>query len=106
MITKTKLLLLGTVFTLGATAMLGDTAFAADLPRKAPVAAPIYPPPVATWAGCYIGGTVGAVNHRTTGHFDTEGGSAPEPFSSSKTGGIYGGYLGCNWQNRAFVYGV
>jgi outer membrane immunogenic protein len=106
MITKTKLLLLGTVFTLGATAMLGNTTLAADLPRKAPVAAPIYPPPVATWAGCYIGGTVGAVNHRTTGHFDTEGGTAPEPFSSSKTAGIYGGYLGCNWQNRAFVYGI
>ena len=106
MITKSKLLLLGTVFTLGATAMLGDTTLAADLPRKAPVAAPIYPLPVATWAGCYLGGTIGAATRRTSGHFDTEGGTAPEPFSSTKSGGIYGGYLGCQWQNRAFVYGI
>ena len=106
MITKTKLLLLGTVFTLGATAMLGDTALAADLPRKAPVAAPIYPLPVATWAGCYVGGTIGAASARTSGQFfDTEGGQA-DPFSTTKTGGIYGGYVGCQGQNRAFVYGI
>jgi outer membrane immunogenic protein len=105
MITKTKLLLLGTVFTLGATAMLADNALAADLPRKAPVAAPMYPPPVATWAGCYVGGAVGAVNHRMSGNFtDFEG--SPGAFNFDKTGAIYGGYLGCNWQNRAFVYGI
>jgi outer membrane immunogenic protein len=107
MITKTKLLLLGTVFALGATATLGNIALAADLPRKAPAAAPIYPPPVASWAGCYLGGTVGAVQARREGGFDTEGGTVREPLNNtSKTGGIYGGYLGCNWQSRAFVYGI
>ena len=100
MITKTKLLLLGTVFSLGATSL----SFAADLPRKAPAAAPVYPPPVATWAGCYIGGTVGAVNNRVSGNVDFEGFSTGA--SGNKTGGIYGGYLGCNWQNSNFVYGI
>ena len=100
MITKTKLLLLGTVFSLGATSL----SFAADLPRKAPAAAPVYPPPVATWAGCYIGGTVGAVNNRVSGNVDFEGFSTSA--SGNKTGGIYGGYLGCNWQNSNFVYGI
>jgi outer membrane immunogenic protein len=66
----------------------------------------MYPLPVATWAGCYLGGTIGAATHRTSGQNDTEGGALAEPFSSSKSGGIYGGYLGCNWQNRAFVYGI
>src|SRR5262245_29219543 len=103
MITKTKILLLGTVFALGATAI--DTSFAADLPRKAPAAAPIYPPPVATWAGCYLGGAAGAVNHRASGNIDFEGFPVTSA-SGSKTGGIYGGYLGCQWQNRAFVYGI
>src|SRR5262245_24629827 len=108
MITKTKLLLMGTVFTLGASAMLAGTALAADLPRKAPAAAPIYPPPVASWAGCYLGGAVGGVHRPTTGGFDTEGaGGIDEPIvQAGKNGGIYGGYLGCNWQNRAFVYGI
>jgi len=106
MITKTKLLLLGTVFTLSATAMLADSALAADLPTKAPAAAPMYPPPVATWAGCYVGGAIGAVNHRMSGTVtDFEGSQGPFN-ASSKTGGIYGGYLGCQWQNRSFVYGI
>jgi outer membrane immunogenic protein len=100
MITKTKLLLLGTVFSLGATSL----SFAADLPRKAPAAAPVYPPPVATWAGCYIGGTVGVVNNRVSGNVDFEGFSTGA--SGNKTGGIYGGYLGCNLQSNNFVYGI
>jgi outer membrane immunogenic protein len=109
MITKTKILLLGTVFALGVAAI--DTSFAADLPRKAPAAAPIYPPPAATWAGCYVGAAAGAVNHRASGNvdltFDFEGGTIPfGSGAASKTGGIFGGYLGCQGQNRAFVYGI
>ena len=100
MISKTKLLLLGTVFSLGATSL----SLAADLPRKAPVAAPVYPPPVATWAGCYLGGAVGAVNNRVSGSVDFEGFSTSA--SGNKTGAIYGGYLGCNLQNGNFVYGI
>jgi len=100
MISKTKLLLLGTVFSLGATSL----SLAADLPRKAPVAAPVYPPPVATWAGCYLGGAVGGVNNRVSGSVDFEGFSTSA--SGNKTGAIYGGYLGCNLQNSNFVYGI
>jgi len=100
MISKTKLLLVGTVFALGATSL----SLAADLPRKAPVAAPVYPPPVATWAGCYIGGAGGFVNNHVSGNVDFEGFSGGA--SGSKTGGIYGGYLGCNLQNSNFVYGI
>ena len=104
MITKSKLLLLGTVFTLGATAMLGDTTLAADLPRKAPVAAPIYPLPVATWAGCYLGGTIGAATVPAGTSIQRVGRLLSH--LANKSGGIYGGYLGCQWQNRAFVYGI
>ena len=100
MITKSKLLLLGTVFSLGATSL----SLAADLPRKAPAAAPVYPPPVATWAGCYLGGAVGVVNNRVSGNVDFEGFSTGA--SGNKTGGIYGGYLGCNLQSNNFVYGI
>ena len=103
MISKTKVLLLGTVFALGAAAM--STSFAADLPRKAPAAAPVYPPPVATWAGCYLGAAGGVVNHRSSGLLDFEG-LATFSASGNETGGIYGGYGGCQSQTGAFVYGV
>ena len=73
MITKTKLLLLGTVFTLGATAMLADSALAGTCRPKAPAAAPMYPPPVATWAGCYLGGYRGR-NPHVSWHFVTDRG--------------------------------
>ena len=95
-----KAFLLGTVSFLA----LGSAALAADLPRKGPTAAPIYPPPMASWAGCYLGASVGAVHHNQTGNFLNPDG--PDPFDFGKTGGIYGGYLGCNWQNRSFVYGI
>jgi len=69
------------------------------------VAAPVYPPPVATWAGCYLGAAGGAVNHRSSGLLDFEG-LATFSASGNETGGIYGGYLGCQTQSGAFVYGV
>jgi outer membrane immunogenic protein len=103
MITTTKILLLGTVFALGATAT--GTSFAADLPRKAPVAASMDPPLASPWAGCYFGGTAGAANYHASGQLDFEG-LATFPASGNKTGSIYGGYLGCQWQNRIFVYGI
>jgi outer membrane immunogenic protein len=103
MITTTKILLLGTVFALGATAT--GTSFAADLPRKAPVPSSMDPPLASPWAGCYFGGTAGVANHHSSGQLDFEG-LPIISVDASKTGGIYGGYLGCQWQNGNFAYGI
>src|SRR5262245_30834675 len=100
---KTRSILLGTVSLIA----LGGTALAADLPRKAPPVAPIAYPPPANWGGCYLGGTVGAQHHRQTGGFiNGDESDAFDVFQGGKTGGIYGGYVGCQWQNRSFVYGL
>ena len=52
-----KKLLTGAV---AAVAIAGtSSAFAADIPMKAPPRAPIVAPVVYSWTGCYIGGNVG-----------------------------------------------
>ena len=47
---------------------IASIASAADLPRKAPVTAPI-PPPVFSWTGFYVGGHVGALWTRAVSGF-------------------------------------
>lgn len=76
-------------------ASLCSAAFAADLPRKAPVSY-IAPEPVMTWTGFYIGANAGYgwANVGTNG------------VSSNLTGFIGGGQLGYNWQTGAWVFGV
>jgi len=87
---------------------LAGAAYGADMtPAPAFIKAP--PPPSASWAGFYLGVDGGATRHE--GSFNDLGGSTiisfvPGSYVTSKTGGIFGGYAGYNFQDRSFVYGV
>lgn len=95
-------------FALSATALavLSTSAFAADLPVKAP--SPVFiPPPSFSWAGPYIGGTAGFA--RAHHHYDDlQGAFLGYPgFSDVRSDGfIGGGTLGVNFQNGSIVYGL
>lgn len=82
---------------------LASGANAADMAIKA---APVVPP-VPYWQGFYLGVEGGAVRHDASFN-DLSGGfsGSPATFATSKSGGIFGGYAGYNWQSRSFVYGV
>jgi outer membrane immunogenic protein len=86
-----------------------STAFAADLPApayKAPVVAPV----LFSWTGCYVGGQVGYAWGRDSDNevFTATGAASPFSPASAATpnGAKVGGYLGCNYQTGAFVFGV
>ena len=79
---------------------------AADLPP--PAVAPIYiPPPTFTWAGLYLGGTVGFANGFHS-YDDLAGAFLGYPgLSNDQTKGFAGGgTLGFSLQARSFVYGL
>jgi len=81
---------------------------AADLPRKAPAAAPP-PAPVYTWTGCYIGGNVGGAWSRQTGDFAGVPAilQVPGTIDQNDSSVIGGVHLGCNYQfDLRFVVGV
>jgi outer membrane immunogenic protein len=82
------LLLLSTALSLVA----ASSAFAADLPVKAPYA----PAPVATWTGFYAGVNLGG------GWANTNDGLG----SGDLSGFVGGGQVGYNWQLGQFVLGV
>ncbi len=76
-------------------------ASAADLPRKAPVAAPITP--VYSWTGFYVGGHVGALWQRSDGRFDPLPdvpffGIFPNSGDLNDTAFVGGLHAGYNWQ--------
>jgi outer membrane immunogenic protein len=85
----------------------GGTAFAADIPLKAP--APLY-----SWSGCYIGGNVGYGGSLDDSISFT--GAAQAAFYSSNQfptsipvnpkGVVGGGQVGCNAQFQQWVFGV
>jgi len=81
---------------------LAGAAYGADMAPvlKAP------PPPVASWSGFYLGIDGGVARHDAD--FNDLGGffSGSGTKSTSKTGGVLGGYAGVNWQDRSFVYGL
>src|SRR3981081_1717206 len=85
--------------------VLIGAAQAADLP----VAFKAAPMESASWAGFYLGVQGGAARHEASFN-DLDGfvefGGLPATQSTSKTGGLFGGYAGYNWQDRSFVYGV
>src|ERR1700724_3277925 len=94
----------------GAIALTGSAAFAADLPSRAPPPVYLPPPPIFTWTGIYIGGQVGyawgtGANNFTgfdpvTGTFiDTSVGGTPN-------GVIGGGHVGYNLQINQWVLGL
>jgi outer membrane immunogenic protein len=87
----------------GAIALTGSAALAADLPSRAPPPVYLPPPPIFTWTGFYIGGQVG-------GAWGTGGGNitAFDPVtdtfvdtsfgSNNPSGVIGGGHVGFNYQ--------
>jgi outer membrane immunogenic protein len=85
---------------LAVTTLMGNYAYAADLPVKAPPApvAPVY-----TWTGCYLGGNLGWARAKTRLSFNNFG----DDFSRSSDGFAGGGQVGCDYQfGSNFVFGV
>ena len=86
-------------------------AMAADLPLKAPVAAPaVVAPSAYYWTGFYLGGNAGYGWGRTD---DSVNGLPPpafvgDPFGvgASPGGFLGGGQVGYNFQNQSIVYGI
>jgi len=101
--------------TVAASAMVGS-AYAADLPRRAPPPAYIPPIPIFTWTGFYIGANVGgAFRANNSGPLDNAvffGGAAPLGAlivaSNNNNSGrfLVGGQAGVNWQINNFVLGI
>lgn len=88
---------------------LTASAFAADLPSRAPPIAPIIYAPVFTWAGLYVGLNAGVGWGDSGGVFVT----GPTAVSSGSLGGggndgqfVGGAQIGYNWQSGALVYGL
>ncbi len=88
----------------GALALAG-TAFAADLPSRAPPPVYVPPVPIFTWTGIYIGGQIGyAWGNQNSNFGDSFGDFAS--ISSSSSGVIGGGHVGYNLQLNQFVIGL
>jgi outer membrane immunogenic protein len=69
--------------------------------------APVVPTWAPTWAGFYIGVDGGVVRHDAS--FNDLVGVDADPsgsHSTSRTGGLGGGFVGYNWQDRSFVFGL
>jgi outer membrane immunogenic protein len=94
----------GLVVTAVFVAALAQSALGADLPNrpvyKAPAVAPV---PVQTWTGCYVGGN-GGYGWSQKSWYDYD--PYTSQGSSSSTGGVAGGQIGCDYQTGAFVFGV
>ncbi len=97
----------------GALALTGSAALAADLPSRAPPPVYLPPPPIFTWTGIYVGGQIGYAwasgNNDFTGFdpFFGPGGT----FISSTIGGnpsgvIGGAHVGYNYQINQWVVGL
>ena len=88
------------LLTTAALTALGSSAFAADMPLKAPPAPP--PPPPFSWTGFYIGGELGGAwsnGHVTDSLFGLN-------VSTNRSGWLGGGVVGYNYQINNFVLGV
>lgn len=95
-----------------AAALLGiganGVASAADLPVKAPRAAPV---PLYNWTGCYVGGNVGGAWSRmdtTRAQIDTAPPTATQDNygRGNDSGFMGGGQVGCDFQTTNLVFGV
>jgi outer membrane immunogenic protein len=93
---------------------LVGVASAADMPLKAPLAAP---PPAFSWTGCYIGGNVGGIKNDSTLSNDPSGqylvantqaqrDRASHSYSFDGSGFTGGVQYGCNRQYGSLVIGL
>src|ERR1700758_468876 len=73
-------------------ALLASPALAADLPPQV-YKAPLPPPPVYIWTGCYIGANIGWAQAKNRVLLD-----GVEDFSGSIDGFAGGGQVGCDYQ--------
>jgi outer membrane immunogenic protein len=96
----------------GAIALTGSAAFAADLPSRAPPPVYLPPAPIFTWTGIYIGGQVGYAwasgNNNFTGFdpfFDT-GTFLSTNLNGNPSGVIGGANVGYNYQINQWVLGL
>jgi outer membrane immunogenic protein len=95
-----------------ATFVIATSAFAADLPVKAPVytKAPVYVDPVFDWTGFYIGGNLGYSWGRSNDTSTlTNAAGTVLLVTSDKTdlnGIVGGGQIGYNWQIQNWVWGL
>jgi outer membrane immunogenic protein len=88
----------------GAVALAG-TAFAADLPTRAPPPVYVPPVPIFTWTGFYVGGDIGYA----WGTVNANAGDSLGDFRSlsfSDSGVIGGGHVGYNLQLSQWVIGL
>jgi outer membrane immunogenic protein len=87
---------------------LAGSAFAADLPVKAPPMPA--PPPAYSWSGFYVGGQVGWARVNDDGSIVNPGIPFPPPinipFTVNTSGVIGGGHAGFNWQHGMWVFGL
>ena len=89
-----------TILALGALALVGGGALAADLPPPVKPATAPAPLPLANWSGPYVGGFVGG----GLGAFSTRQGATST--NASGFGGVSGALAGYNWQSGPWVYGI
>jgi outer membrane immunogenic protein len=86
----------------GAIALTGSAALAADLPSRAPPPVYLPPPPVFTWTGIYlgvqIGGAWGSGSSNFTAFDAVTGTSVDNSIGGSPSGVIGGGHLGFDYQ--------
>jgi outer membrane immunogenic protein len=86
----------------GAIALTGSAAFAADLPSRAPPPVYLPPPPIFTWTGIYIGGQVGYAwgsGSNNFNEFDPFTGTAFSTTAGGTPNGVIGGgHVGFNYQ--------
>jgi outer membrane immunogenic protein len=99
----------------GAILALSGSAFAADLPARMPVKAPMVAP-VWSWTGYYVGVNAGYGFSRdreiqTTGQVPANvatvaDGARPPFVNLDPSGFIGGGQIGYNWQTGSWVFGI
>lgn len=96
----------------GAIALTGSAALAADLPSRAPPPVYLPPPPIFTWTGIYIGGQVGYAwtsgNNQFNGFdpFFGTGTFLTTSIGGTPSGVIGGGNVGYNYQINQWVLGL
>ena len=89
-----------------ATAMaVAGSAFAADLPSRAPPPVYVPPAPIFTWTGIYVGGQIGYAWGSQNVNFGDEFGFY-DSLSYNASGMIGGAHVGYNLQLSQFVVGV
>jgi outer membrane immunogenic protein len=84
-------------------AFCGAPAFAADMPVKAPYAAPA---PAFSWTGCYLGANAGGLWAEKKWFDAGNGNPGNLDVKNDPSGWLGGVQAGCNYQTGAFVYGV